>query len=217
MGKYPTWKGGSCTECSVPVLTSPTLVAPIDDSHKISRWVCRQQPRLVPGKHRQAIGELLDELYEIHAIAFSTTRDVMRNGIPNQAAALLENPSLSEGHRRALEIKTMFHDSQYSRALEPDNMAQVENQTRDLMQHLALLLEEHRGNSEAWIFGNQPTILDAHAAVLVARMMDLERLDLIPDRVRVYANSVKETAEWEQLTQGQPTFSNASLGPATNR
>lgn len=41
-------------------------------------------------------------------MALSVTLEDSRDGIPNKAAALLENPELSKGHRRALEIKSVL-------------------------------------------------------------------------------------------------------------
>ncbi|KAK2608696.1 hypothetical protein QQS21_002807 [Conoideocrella luteorostrata] len=200
----------------VPVLTSPALTVPIDESHDISKWLCHQQPELLPEQHRERIDHLLGKLYDFQATALSITPDERSNGIPNQAAALLENPALSTGHRRALEIKSVFHDSQYSRTVEPDNIAHVENQARDFMQGLASILQENSSGCKEWIFGNQPTILDAHATVLAARMMDLGRLDLVPDTVRAYALSVMKLEVWEKVTHGRPTIWNASLGPVAD-
>lgn len=80
------------------------------------------------------------------------------------------------------------------------------------MNDLTEVLAQHAQEGTTWIFGHKPTILDAHTAVLAARMMDLGRFDLVPDTARVYATAVMETPEWEKATHGRPTIWNASLG-----
>lgn len=90
------------------MLTSPALPSPIDDSYDISRWLCEKQPELLPDQHREDIDRLLGKLYDFHAMALSIAHDDRNDGIPNQAAALLENPELSKRYRRALEIKSVL-------------------------------------------------------------------------------------------------------------
>lgn len=110
------------------------------------------------------------------------------------------------------DICNQSHDSQYSRTLEPENITHVEDQARDFMRDLAEVLKQHDQEGTTWIFGHRPTILDAHAAVLTARMMDLGRFDLVSDTARVYATAIKETKEWAKATHGRPMVWNALLG-----
>jgi glutathione S-transferase len=84
------------------------------------------------------------------------------------------------------------------------------------MRHLSETLEKYHEEGKPWIFGHEPTILDAHAAVLAYRMMDLGRDDLLPDIIRRYATAVRETKEWKKVTHGRPTVWNISLGPAAH-
>lgn len=51
----------------------------------------------------------MGKLYSFHAMALTASREVRKHGIPNQAAALLEKKDLTEGHRRALEIKSVLY------------------------------------------------------------------------------------------------------------
>lgn len=90
------------------MLTSAALPSSIDDSYAISKWLCEKQPELLPEQHRDDIDRLLGKLYDIHAMALSIAPYERNDGIPNQAAALLENAELSLGHRRALEIKSVL-------------------------------------------------------------------------------------------------------------
>lgn len=92
----------------VPVLTSPTLSSPLHESYDISKWLCERQPELIPAEHREVILQLMDKLYKFHAMALTVALEDRKDGIPNQAAAFLENQNLSETHRRALEIKSIL-------------------------------------------------------------------------------------------------------------
>lgn len=86
----------------VPSLTSTELLAPLAESVDISTWLCERQPELLPDEHGGVIKELLNKFYSYHCKALS----IPKNGIPNQAAALLEKANLTQAHRRALEIKS---------------------------------------------------------------------------------------------------------------
>lgn len=92
----------------VPSLTSPELAAPISDSRGIATWLCAKQPELLPEEHKEAIARLMEKLYHFHLKALNIPADAANTGIPNKAAAMLENPGLSEQHRRALEIKSVL-------------------------------------------------------------------------------------------------------------
>ncbi|KAK5998772.1 hypothetical protein PT974_01154 [Cladobotryum mycophilum] len=197
----------------VPSLTSASSPS-LDDSHDIARWLCQRQPELLPEEYKDIILRLMEKLYSFHAMALSIGPETRKHGIgiPNQAAALLENPDLSENHRRALEIKSVFHDTTHSRTLEPDNIELVEEQARDLMQDLEDILIEYNDDGKTWIFGDYPTILDAHATALAARLMDMERDDIVTVPVWEYAKGVMATEEWNKVTYGRRTVWDISVG-----
>jgi hypothetical protein len=62
------------------------------------------------------------------------------------------------------------------------------------------------------IFGRNPTILDAVATTLVARLMDVQRNELVDDTMRSYTLGVLTTDEWRRTTQGRRTVYDASMG-----
>lgn len=84
-------------------------------------------------------------------------------------------------------------------------MLLAEIEARDFMADLSKLLRARGDESKTWIFGDKPTILDAHAAVLASRLLDRQRFDLIPDTVRRYAEGVQITDEWKHATHVWPT------------
>lgn len=61
-------------------------------------------------------------------------------------------------------------------------------------------------SSTAWIFGEQPTAFDAHLVVFLARMMDVGRLDLIPEALLKYARRATQSREWRELMQDRTTM-----------
>ncbi|KAJ6444119.1 thioredoxin-like protein [Purpureocillium lavendulum] len=167
------------------------------------------QPELLPEEHRETIDRLMNKIYAYHAKALLVAPDDRKDGIQNQAAAMLENPELSETYRRALEIKSVL-------TLEPDNILRAERQAHDLMSDLASLLEVPKSEGKTWIFGDKPTILDAHAAALTARLLDQKRHDLVLPAVKEYTEVVLKTEEWRGVTHGRPTLWDVSMGHAAD-
>lgn len=104
------------------------------------------------------------------------------------------------------------HDTCHSRTLDPESVLQAEEKARDFMGHLSEVLGEHRGEDTTWIFGHKPTILDAHATALAARLMDAKRLDVLSEAVQIYTRRVLETEEWRAVTHGRPTLWDTSMG-----
>ncbi|KAL7938037.1 hypothetical protein V8C35DRAFT_290677 [Trichoderma chlorosporum] len=195
----------------VPALTSPALASPLIDSYDISKWLCEKQPELVPEEHREVIQNMMGILYSFHAVTLIVGPHERKHGIPNQAAELLEKKDLTERHRRALEMKSVFHDMFHSDIFTPSNIAEVEAKARGFMQELDAILRE-RSQDQLWIFGDKPTILDAHAAALIARLMDVNRQDLLTDSVQEYARGIFASDEWDEVTHGRTTLWNVSLG-----
>ncbi|GFP53192.1 hypothetical protein TASIC1_0002037600 [Trichoderma asperellum] len=183
----------------VPALTSAAFSSPLAESYDISKWLCEQQPELIPEEHREAIESLRDKLYSFHAKTLTIGSDQKKHGIPNRAAELLERKDLTESHRRALEIKSVF------------GIKDVENKARIFIQELDKTLDEE-SQGHRWIFGKRPTILDAHATVMIARLMEVKRQDLLTERVQEYTRGVLASEEWNEVTHGRATRWNASMG-----
>ncbi|KAL7818758.1 hypothetical protein V8C44DRAFT_318992 [Trichoderma aethiopicum] len=196
----------------VPALTSQALASPLTDSRDISEWLCEMQPELVPDSHQTTIQSIMDKLYSFHAMALTVGREEKKHGIPNRAAELLENKDLTEHHRRALEMKSVFHDLCYSDMFTAASIEDVEAKARGFVQELDSTLNEYNKGRQLWIFGDRPTILDAHAAPLIARLMDVRRQDLLTERVQEYARGVFASDEWNEVTHGRSTLWNVSLG-----
>ncbi|PTB45317.1 hypothetical protein M441DRAFT_64980 [Trichoderma asperellum CBS 433.97] len=195
----------------VPALTSAAFSSPLAESYDISKWLCEKQPDLIPEEHREAIESLMDKLYSFHAKTLTIGSDQKKHGIPNRAAELLEQKDLSESHRRALEIKSVFHDLRHNTVFTPSGIKDVEDKARIFIQELDKTLDEE-SQGQRWIFGKRPTILDAHATVMIARLMEVKRQDLLTERVQEYTRRVLASEEWNEVTHGRATRWNASMG-----
>lgn len=113
---------------------------------------------------------------------------------------MLSNPT--DSHRETLE-----------KALENDSVLLAEDRTRRFFVDIVNLFETH-GNESLWIFGASvdATVLDAHIVPFIARLMDCERYDLIPDKLQKYASRVMALPEWRDVTHGRSTLWNVSIG-----
>ena len=75
-------------------------------------------------------------------------------------------------------------------------------------------MEYHQGGT--WIFGDRPSILDAHATALLVRLLDCKMEHLMSDNVKEYARGVVATPEWARVTHGRPTLWDVSMGHVAN-
>ncbi|CAG9995849.1 unnamed protein product [Clonostachys byssicola] len=195
----------------VPVLASPALSEPLTESYEIAKWLSLQQTDLIPEEHNVIITKIMNDLHEIHAQALALSPDICKDGIPNQAAAMLEQNKLTASHRRCLEIKSIFHDNLYSDLLDPDNITLIEEKVLRFVDSIGDIIK-NRPPAAFYLFGDKPTLLDAHAAAFLAHLIDLQRLDLLPNpTVRDYALGIISTSEWQHITQGLRTVWDESV------
>lgn len=80
------------------------------------------------------------------------------------------------------------------------------------MEELAEILQQRQGDDQTWLFGDKPTILDGFALPFVARLIDVERADLVPEITANYARKALKTPEWEQVTHGRSTILSKDIG-----
>jgi hypothetical protein len=78
-----------------------------------------------------------------------------------------------------------------------------EERARKLMLKFQDMLPESRTE---WLFGlNEPSALDAHLVVFIARMYDVNRHNLIPEKLQQYGNRAMKTKTWLDLMEGRNT------------
>ena len=67
--------------------------------------------------------------------------------------------------------------------------------------------QEQGSASGPWLFGlPSPSALDAHLVVFVARMRDVGRAGIIPDKVSEYADRAMARPEWQGVMEGRKTM-----------
>lgn len=80
----------------------------------------------------------------------------------------------------------------------PSEVVKMEKLATDLLSSLNELAPDVPGQ---WLFGEKPTALDAHLLVFMARMRDVGRQNLIPERLEKYASWAMESREWKEIME----------------
>lgn len=106
-------------------------------------------------------------------------------------------------------------------ALRPENVAKAKSQAARLFEALVTLQKQYHQNPDdegPWIFGSStgPTILDAHAAAYIARLLDAGQDDLVPKELVEFAKKVTALPAWEAVTKGRSTIFNADYGQVSS-
>ncbi|OAQ98095.1 hypothetical protein LLEC1_00802 [Akanthomyces lecanii] len=192
----------------VPTLTGGGLSQPMPESLDISYWLCSHYPRLLPEAKESKIRQLLRDLHAIQGQCLSIPKGRRMDKIPCDADEPLQRDDLSPEYRRALEYKQKLHRETLETALTDVMVAEAENQARALFQDVMTVYSA----GDAWIFGNSPTILDAHLVPFIIRLLDCSRDDLVPESLQEYANKHAASGQWHRVMQGRPTMWNVSLG-----
>jgi glutathione S-transferase len=95
--------------------------------------------------------------------------------------------------------------------LDPDNITLTEEKVLRFVDNIGSILK-NRPSAALYLFGDKPTLLDAHAAAFLARLIDLQRLDFLSNPlVRDYVLGITSTTEWQHITQGLRTVSDESV------
>lgn len=86
-------------------------------------------------------------------------------------------------------------------------MSKAKAQAKELFEDLVALQKRHKSNShdkEPWLFGasSGPTVLDAHAAAYIARLLDAGNETLVPQELVSFALRIKELPSWQEVTKG---------------
>jgi glutathione S-transferase len=88
--------------------------------------------------------------------------------------------------------------------LKPERIESEIGRTQFLLSELNSFLKQEAG---PWLFGrDQPTALDAHLVVFIARLQDLGRESLIPPALIKYAGAAMEKPEWQSTMAGRRTM-----------
>ena len=119
-------------------------------------------------------------------------------------------------------VNSSSYDDNLAFALRPENIEKAKAQAADLFRQLLLLYREHHSSpateqeqeQDMWLFGAStgPTILDAHAVSLIARVDDAGQPELVPNDLLAYAQKIRSLPAWEAVNHGRKTIWNKSYG-----
>ncbi|KAK6197291.1 hypothetical protein LQW54_010753 [Pestalotiopsis sp. IQ-011] len=198
----------------VPALTGGDLSAPLTDSLDISFWLCDHFPILLPDAHELAIRELLSRLHKFKGLSLSVTSKTDRHaGVPlPELYATLARSDISQEYRSALKYKKQFHRETQEPALREENVEAAERSATLLFADVLKIYTAQENGAALWIFGETPTVLDAHLVPLIARLLDCERTDLVPTELQVYALAAMSRPEYQAVTHGRRTLWDVSVG-----
>jgi hypothetical protein len=95
-------------------------------------------------------------------------------------------------------------------ALGPEKTDAEIKKAKDYLTEVSNLLNPDAG---PWMFGQQqPTELDAHLVVMIARLQDVGRDHIIPDSLTKYGEMAMNTPTWLSIMEGRTTMYDGS-GP----
>lgn len=84
----------------------------------------------------------------------------------------------------------------------PTETAKNEALARKLLASLEGMLDSPNG----WLYGTEPTALDAHLIVFIARMTDVGRDNLISQKLKDYGAWAMHGNEWTAMMGGRKTM-----------
>ncbi|KAJ9150706.1 hypothetical protein NKR23_g3388 [Pleurostoma richardsiae] len=203
----------------VPAMTSPALPATITDSLDISYYLAKKHfPGMLPDANRGEIEALLAKLHAIQGMSLSVAKvpEGCEIEFPSPGLnALLSRDDISESYRKALEFKKEYYKSTLGPALRPESIAKAKKQAEELFEDISALRAKTTEQS-LWIFGDAvgPTVLDAHVAPLIARLIDAGKEDLVPGELLEYGKRLTALPAWAEVTHGRSTIWNISYGHA---
>lgn len=92
--------------------------------------------------------------------------------------------------------------------MEPEEIAKAEDQARRFFDGIRDFRKSTGAqiSSQSYILGDKPTALDAHAIVFIARLVDVDRQDLVPQEWLEYHEHHTHDAPWKGVSEGRPTI-----------
>ena len=97
--------------------------------------------------------------------------------------------------------------------MRPESVALAKRQADDLFQ---AVLGQYTATSKGslWLFGDEvgPTVLDAHTASFIARMIDAQQEELVPNELLDYAKRIIALPQWTEVMHGRSTMWNKAYG-----
>lgn len=87
--------------------------------------------------------------------------------------------------------------------LTPEYREEHQARTREVCKKIAILREKSKSE---YIFGSQPTALDAHMLVFLRRVIDVGQKDLLPTTLQDWAEAFSQGDLWKEVVPGVTTL-----------
>ncbi|OTA86718.1 hypothetical protein M434DRAFT_15737 [Hypoxylon sp. CO27-5] len=194
---------------TVPVLVNEKLLEkPIAESVDISYYIADWYPGLLPPQHEQVIKEIINELHDIsYKLLTFGTKTKYPNLNHDWLLEQAKRTDISEEYRKALVYKAGLAKDWADNHSEED-LAVNENRTRNFCAKILALMEKRPEEKDrfTYIFGPEPTVLDAHAVVFFGRVYEKERFDLLPSTLVKWHEHIRNTDLWKRAVPDGTTL-----------
>lgn len=77
--------------------------------------------------------------------------------------------------------------------------------TKKFLPRVQSLLEKNGASAkDAYLFGPNPTVLDAHVLVFLCRLCDVHRSELVPTTLQEWVENFRNRAAWKEVMKDVP-------------
>ncbi|PMD12713.1 hypothetical protein NA56DRAFT_756330 [Hyaloscypha hepaticicola] len=189
---------------AVPALIRPPPETPISSSIDIVNYFAQRDfPSLMPPAHKAEIENLLlrkRSIFERDIILVTYLRT------PFESYPLIGDivPEMREKEKRD-EIHYAF---------EIPELHQAEDRIKSWLTSVYIVRMRFKRAGKMWLFGTQHgTALDAHAAVLIHRLLDIKKIEMINTELLWWAQTVFSSHFWDQVSKGKDTMGGGGRPP----
>ncbi|KAI2473607.1 hypothetical protein F4781DRAFT_419384 [Annulohypoxylon bovei var. microspora] len=194
---------------TVPVLVNEKVLdKPMAESVDISYYIADWYPTLLPPQHKQVIEELMHELHEIsYKLLTFGTQTKYPNSAFDWMRGQIERTDISDEYRKALEYKAGLIREWADNHSDTD-LAENEARTRSFCAKIVALIEKRPEEKDkfTYIFGPEPTVLDAHVMVFLGRVYEKGRLYLLPPTLVQWHEALRKTDMWKRAVPAGMTL-----------
>ncbi|KIX09698.1 uncharacterized protein Z518_00779 [Rhinocladiella mackenziei CBS 650.93] len=173
----------------------------------MTQYLHEYYPSLYPSHLAVQINKLLAQLHEINYFSLTYTRRPDRaSDMLNAVEKRLADPGISKKYRTALEHKRKVILSTRAPALDASFIKKEEDKTVAFLSQVTAVMDASCNENAPWIFGTEvPTALDAHMIPFLARLVDVDRENMLGSTSRRYLEMAMETRIWTDTMQGRRT------------
>ncbi|KAJ5149555.1 hypothetical protein N7448_001133 [Penicillium atrosanguineum] len=194
----------------VPVLANPAVLRkPLAESQDITLYIAEHYPRLLPLALRNEIIQRLSDLHTINYFSLSFTgRPDVALGLKNRVIKALQDPKSSAKYQELLKHKLSIIfggriENDKIGGLTSNRVAEAEERTSAVLGDLVVRQTQEGKGRGPWILDTEyPTALDAHLAIFLARLQDVNRHDLIPPELSEYVKTAIAGPEFSAALKG---------------